>query len=163
MRTFEVLGARPYEQVRVSCHLVKKGFVDMDDARFLADALPDPFVLIPVPGHEGTPTKTLHLARCVLAEALNAGKKGVVRAVLVGNRRESLYEVKKRGGTAGDSFFGFRLRHHVYDRRELDLFAGLGYHIVLLDNVVDTGATAEAALEVIGKASVMAIGDTRKT
>lgn len=161
MRPFEVIGARPYDDVRVSCHLVKQGFVDVLDAIHLAGALPERFVIVPVPGHDGTAATMLPLARCILAEAVKAGKKGVIRAVLVGNRRKSVYEAKKQGEPVKDTRFGFRLRYPVHDRRELEMFADIGYHVVLLDNVVDTGATAEAALKVVGKASVMAIGDTQ--
>ena len=158
-----VIGALPYGDVRAECHFARSGIVFLDDAIRIAQALPQRSVLVPVPGHDGSVTATVRLARAVAKEALAIGKQAFLRPLLTGASRQSLYEVKKAGGDPYSVTLGFRLRHPVYDRRELDTFRRyLGCEVVLVDNVVDTGRTASEAAAVVGTRLIAAIGVTGK-
>lgn len=159
---FNVICARPYEEVRTLCHTVKTDpAAAQAAASAMAGGLPDGCVLIPVPSHDGQPGYALTLATFLAVEARKRGKTVHVRPYLVGNRHRSLCEVKHEGGDPAAVKVAFRLRHPVSDRRDLETLTGLGMQPVVIDNVVDTGRTAREALRALGTpGSVAAIGDT---
>ena len=118
-------------------------------ARQLARMLPENAVIVPVPGHYGYAVQTLYLARAI-SEHSNGNIP--VANVLKGINRVSNYQAKKDGHPLSAEELGF---HQV---RTLPK----GKVPYLLDNVVDTGTTAKAAVKALGGGIVLsyAMSDT---
>ena len=118
-------------------------------ARQLAKMLPENAVVIPIPGHHGFALQTLYLAK-----AINEQSGGIIPVanVLKGISRVSNYQAKKDGHPLSAEELGF---HQV---RTLPK----GKVPYLLDNVVDTGTTAKAAVKALGGGIVLsyAMSDT---
>lgn len=106
------------------------------------------YVLVPIPSRSGIATTNSQLC-AYLKDFLNRD----VCDILVGNPRESAYEIKKRNPEFKftKDFFGFRLRK---DER---------LHVILVDNVFDTGATCTFASELFDRVSVLTFAHTKKT
>ena len=173
---FPVIGARPYVLVRDACHRLKQfgeralsaqtrqAFFEAfpltaKELEHLAEAVPHKALLIPVPGHNGSATYTKALAWAVLA--LCPEKHVFVYDCLEGPQRESLCDRKRKGQPIEDVPVVFRVKDNL-----LGAFNGLNplfeqYSPVLVDNVVDTGRTAQAAMAALGiECPVLAIGTT---
>ena len=118
-------------------------------ARQLAKMLPKNAVIVPIPGHHGYAVQTLNLARAI-SEQSNGNIP--VANVLKGISRVSNYQAKKDGQPLSAEELGF---HQV---RTLPK----GKVPYLLDNVVDTGTTAKAAVKALGGGIVLsyAMSDT---
>jgi predicted amidophosphoribosyltransferase len=111
-------------------------------ARQLVKMLPENAVLVPIPGHYGFAFQTLYLARAISAQS---NGKIPVANLLKGNSRVSNYQAKKEGHPLSAEELGF---HQV---RKLPK----GKVPYLLDNVVDTGTTAKAAVKALGGGIVL--------
>ena len=111
-------------------------------ARQLAKMLPENAVVIPIPGHHGFALQTLYLAR-----AINEQSGGIIPVanVLKGNSRMSNYQAKKEGSLLPAEELGFRQVAPLPK----------GKVPYLLDNVVDTGTTAKAAINALGGGIVL--------
>ena len=111
-------------------------------ARQLAKMLPENAVIIPIPGHHGFALQTLYLAR-----AINEQSGGIIPVanVLKGNCRVSNYQAKKEGHLLSAEELGFRQVAPLPK----------GKVPYLLDNVVDTGTTAKAAIKALGGGVVL--------
>ena len=111
-------------------------------ARQLAKMLPENAVIIPIPGHHGFAVQTLYLAR-----AINEQSGGIIPVanVLKGNCRVSNYQAKKEGHLLSAEELGFRQVAPLPK----------GKVPYLLDNVVDTGTTAKAAIKALGGGVVL--------
>lgn len=111
-------------------------------ARQLAKMLPENAVVIPIPGHHGFALQTLYLAR-----AINKQSDGIIPVanVLKGNSRVSNYQAKIEGHPLTSSELCFRQVAPLPKDR-------VPY---LLDNVVDTGTTAKAAINALGGGIVL--------
>jgi len=111
-------------------------------ARQLAKMLPENAVVIPIPGHHGFALQTLYLAK-----AINEQSGGIIPVanVLKGNSRVSNYQAKKEGHLLSAKELGFRQVAPLPKGKEL----------YLLDNVVDTGTTAKAAIKALGGGIVL--------
>ena len=160
-----VIAAMPYEFCRDFCHLVKSGYTPaiQTAARLLMHFVPEKSILVPIPGHGGNATYTLELAKHICKYLTIAETDAVVFDALKCTPHDSLCELKKSGLPIEDIELGIRLRNGI----NLLRFIEAGYAIVLIDNVVDTGKTATAAVEAIRKQvgdkaviHVLAIGDT---
>ena len=118
-------------------------------ARQLVKMLPENAVIVPIPGHYGYAVQTLYLARAI-SEQSNGNIP--VANVLKGINRLSNYQAKKDGNPLSAEELGF---HQV---RTLPK----GKVPYLLDNVVDTGTTAKAAVKALGGGIVLsyAMSDT---
>ena len=103
-------------------------------ARQLVKMLPENAVVVPIPGHHGFALQTLYIAR-----AINEQSGGIIPVanVLNGNSRMSNYQAKKE--------LGFRQVAPLPK----------GKVPFLLDNVVDTGTTAKAAINALGGGIVL--------
>ena len=123
-------------------HSIKEGDSDAIDyaARRMAPLVPAHAVLVPIPGHHGLADQTLRLA-----QALSSYSHLPFVDALRGREHESQYEAKRRGHLLSGRDMGF------YQIRELPA----GRIPCLIDNVVDTGATAKAAAEALGNAMVL--------
>lgn len=111
-------------------------------ARQLVKMLPENAVVVPIPGHHGFALQTLYLAR-----AINEQSDGIIPVanVLKGNSRVSNYQAKIEGHPLTSSELCFRQVAPLPKDR-------VPY---LLDNVVDTGTTAKAAINALGGGIVL--------
>lgn len=111
-------------------------------ARQLVKMLPENAVIVPIPGHHGFALQTLYLAR-----AINEQSGGIIPVanVLKGNSRMSNYQAKKEGSLLPAEELGFRQVAPLPK----------GKVPYLLDNVVDTGTTAKAAINALGGGIVL--------
>ena len=116
-------------------HKLKEGDHDAMDyaARQIAKLLPQNAVLVPIPGHHGKAEQTMQLARAISSYTH-------LPIVDAGIERDSQYDAKKRGQTLFAEDMGFH--------RHKDLPSNRTPYII--DNVVDTGTTAKAAIKALG-------------
>lgn len=130
-------------------HKMKEGDSDAINyaARRMALLLPSDAVIVPIPGHHGKAVQTLSLA-----QAISNYTKLPIADILIGNDRESCYEAKLRNQYLSEGQIGFRCTTPLPQ----------GKIPYLVDNVVDTGATARAAFNALGGGIVLsyAMSDT---
>lgn len=137
-----------YKDVRALAHAVKKR--DKKNIRKAARRL-RPYViqdavLVPIPSHKGMATDTLDLAR----ELAKMTGVPVVNA-LQGEERKSQYRAKREGYALSSAEIAMRLVTSLpHDKVP-----------VLIDNVVNTGNTAKAAVEAVGGGVVLPLGVAR--
>ena len=112
-------------------------------ASLMAPLIPDNAVLVPAPSHTGHATDMLLLANAI------SGRTGVpVADVLTGDARERQYDVKRRTGRPlGSGVLGVRLSGDLPNDRLP----------VVIDNVVNSGNTAEACVKALGKGVVVTL------
>lgn len=165
MRSIDVFGALPYEEVREDCRSLKTGLASRNPttvrcARRIAERMRcGRCLLVPVPSHLGPAVGTLQLAMAI-AEEINRRDDGpaYVCDILESDPHPSLCEVKRSGGDPGAVAFKVRLKAMP---AALSLRDHPHLPVYLVDNVVDTGHTARACLEALPSASgVIAVGDT---
>ena len=155
-----IIGARNYDEVRDDCHAVKTAApgdeVFARSARGIAEAIDRNCVLVPIPSHTGRATDTLTLAKAIRDALAEKGLRAPVIDGLECDPHESLCELKHRDGGDPDKT---EIRTRV---RELSLYEYLmdNTPVYLVDNVVDTGKTARAALRVLPADGIIAIGTT---
>jgi predicted amidophosphoribosyltransferase len=130
-------------------HSIKEGDTDAIEyaARKMATIVPADAVFVPIPGHHGVADQTLRLV-----QALSSYTPHPFVDALRGREHKSQYEAKLRGHLLSGRDMGF------YQIKELPS----GRIPCLIDNVVDTGTTAKAAVEALGNAMVLsfAMSDT---
>lgn len=133
------------------CHKLKENDPQAIDycARQLAKMLPENVVVVPIPGHYGYALQTLYLARAI---SVHSDGSIPVANVLKGKSRVSNYQAKKDGHPLSSAELGYR---------QVGLLPK-GKIPYLLDNVVDTGTTAKAAVNALGGGVVLsyAMSDT---
>ena len=130
-------------------HKLKEGDIDCYNfaAKQMAKMLPKNAVLVPIPGRHGKADQTMHLCRDIASYTCLP-----VIDALRGKDRESQYEAKYKGRSLTEEQLGFyRVASLPSDR--------VPY---LIDNVVDTGTTAKAAVKALGGGIVLsyAMSDT---
>ena len=130
-------------------HKLKEGDIDCYNfaAKQMAKMLPKNAVLVPIPGRHGKADQTMHLCRDIASYTCLP----VVDA-LRGKDRESQYEAKYKGRSLTVEQLGFHKVSSLPSDR-------VPY---LIDNVVDTGTTAKAAVKALGGGIVLsyAMSDT---
>lgn len=130
-------------------HKLKEGDTDAFDyaARQMVKLLPKNAVLIPIPGRHGTPDQTMKLCKNIASYTHLP-----ILDALRGNERESQYEAKYKGRYLTEEQLGYRRIATIPTGR-------IPY---LIDNVVDTGTTAKAAVKALGGGVVLsyAMSDT---
>lgn len=107
--------------------------------------IPKGSILVPMPSRTGNATYTVKLA-----EAIAKATDSEVRDVLKGKARMSVYEAKQKGIKMTSEDLG------MYTTEELPK----GKNIVIIDNVIDKGTTALAAVSAVRGASVVAYAYT---
>lgn len=139
--TSACLGAT-YGSVRALAHGVKDGDVDAIDqaSLIMMKYVPSNSVLIPIPSHYGNATYTLKLANFIAKRA-----KSKVLDILSSNPREMLYKQKIRGVDISKINLGFK----VVDDENINKMLHSARNIILIDNVIDSGATYEQAKDII--------------
>lgn len=100
-------------------------------------------ILVPVPSHNGRAEYTLTLSRQIAALT-----GAVVMDALAGEKRESSYLLKKKGIMSQAEDLGFRLMGEIPEG-----------HVLVVDNVIASGNTARAAVDIIPGATVLALAD----
>lgn len=118
-----------------------------ESARRLAPLLPRRAVIVPMPSRHGYPTTIRALADAIAALAPDAEVLDALRS----NPHEANYTQKKRGQKPARISMR-AIRTPPTDRPT-----------VILDNVIDTGATASAALEALPGAALLALANTTNT
>ena len=117
-------------------------------ADMMSPLIPSEAVLIPAPSHKGYATDML-----ALSEAIAQRTGAEIADVLKSDKRVSQYTVKKETGKAIDSD-----KLGIYAVGEIPN----GKIPVIIDNVVDSGNTAEACVRAIGKGVVISLADATK-
>lgn len=142
--TFVSMGG--YMAARNLCHALKNGNRDAiaTAARMMADSIKamangQSCVLIPMPGHRGGTGYTLDLCRQI------SDLTGIPTAdILTGNRHMSLNYAKRNDVLATGVPVVISLKSPLPKER-----------VILVDNVLDTGHTAGAAIKAIGRDDTM--------
>ena len=137
-----IFYARNYHDtgVRETTHKIKTGDKEtiMLAALEMRYLVPKYCVLVPVPGHHGTPEYTKELC-IILSELTGCQTKDIIR----GNERPSWCFLKKKGLILTDEDFGFRI------------FEGVSKPILLVDNVYATGTTYRALKRILPGAKIL--------
>lgn len=139
--TSACLGA-DYGSVRNLAHEVKSGDIDAIDkaSLIMMNYVPANSILIPIPSHTGKATYTLTLANFIAKRT-----KSRVLDILSSDAREMLYKQKMRGVDVGKINLGFR----TDKKDEIGKLLHSVRNVILIDNVIDSGATYEQAKSVI--------------
>lgn len=115
-------------------------------ADLIAPLIPDNAVLIPAPSHSGTATDMLDLAKAI-AEVTGSEVADVLRSA----PRESQYQAKKTTGVPmASKQFGIAVEGDIPADKTP----------IIIDNVVDSGNTAEACVQAVGKGVVVTLADS---
>lgn len=135
--TSACLGA-DYNSVRHLAHDVKSGNLDAIDkaSLIMMNYVPANSVLMPIPSHEGKATYTLKLAQFIAKRT-----KSRVLDILYSDPREMLYKQKRKGVDVSRINLGF----NVIQDEKIEKALKTTRNIILIDNVVDSGATYEQA------------------
>lgn len=137
-----------YRKMRTLAHGVKSRDpkVIAKVADMMAPIIPKDAVLIPAPSHTGKATDMLDLAN-----AISERTGAPVADVLTSKERPSQYEAKYAGKplTAGE--MGITVTGEPLPTDKIP---------VVIDNVVDTGNTAEACIKALGKGVVATLADS---
>lgn len=135
---------------RKVAHAMKDGVMNAikEAAYQMADMVPGNAVLVPMPSHLGYATDTLKLC-----EVIGRITGAPIYNILKGVERKKLYDLKKAGLTVNHYNLGFHTTSDLPKDRT----------VVVVDNVIDTGATARAAAAAIGDCVILAYAKTSKT
>lgn len=141
VETSACLGVN-YTSVRNLAHDVKAGDKDAIDkaSLIMMNYVPVNSILIPIPSHTGKATYTLTLANFIAKRT-----KSRVLDILSCDAREMLYKQKMRGVDVGKINLGFRTNQSD----EIGKLLHSVRNVILIDNVIDSGATYEQAKSVI--------------
>lgn len=135
---------------RVIAKGIKYGSYDAikEAAESMAEFVRFSDVLVPMPSHHGYATQTFKL--CMAISQLTGAP---VSNVLRGKARQPLYDAKKSGQSVNWTDLGLYI----------DGVLPEGKNIIVVDNVIDTGASAKAAIAAIGSCTVLAYAMTSKS
>ena len=113
-------------------------------ADLMAPLIPENAVLVPTPSHSGTSTDMLDVANAI-SERTGAPVADVLRS----EERKSQYEAKRQGQPITSAQMGIHMDGELPE----------GMTPVVIDNVVNTGNTAEACVKALGKGVVVSLAD----
>lgn len=113
-------------------------------ADLMAPLIPENAVLVPTPSHSGTSTDMLDVAN-----AISKRTGAPVADVLRSEERKSQYEAKRQGQPITSAQMGIHVDGELPE----------GMTPVIIDNVVNTGNTAEACVKALGKGVVVSLAD----
>lgn len=131
-------------RLRSLAHGIKNGDMSAieESARLMAPLVERGSVLIPIPSRTGRATNTLLLAKAI-AEMTGSDVFDILR----GEPRQSLYTLKRSGRCPSRKYLGFFLESEPPEYS----------NVYFIDNVIATGTTARAALDLIPDAKVIAL------
>ena len=126
---------------RQLAHMVKQGEEGAINhmAEQMAELVHPNSLLIPMPSSNGTPTYTL-----ALAERISEITNNPVMDVLRGSSHEKMYDLKYKDTSLSSEDFGMYLTSPLPSGTP-----------VIIDNIMDTGDTVDAALSVIPDAMIL--------
>lgn len=159
-----IIFFKKYTEVRDLCHEMKRGDISVINPFLdeIANALPTKSLLVPMPQSSGKAEYTEKLAVSIAEHCNNLGtdKTAVVLDCLCGYVHDSVCGRKAKGEPFDDIDFGFVYRDRA-DKR-VKALVDMGWEVILVDNVIDTGTTASSAIAAlnINKVSVLALGNT---
>lgn len=159
-----IIFSKKYTEVRDLCHEMKRGDISVINPFLdeIAEALPTKSLLVPMPQSSGKAEYTEKLSVAIAEHCNNLGtdKTAVVLDCLCGYVHDSVCGRKAKGEPFDDIYFGFVYRDGKDSR--VKAFVEKGWEVILVDNVVDTGTTASAAIAAlnINNVSVLALGNT---
>lgn len=159
-----IVFSKKYTEVRDLCQEMKRGDISVINPFLdeIAEALPTKSLLVPMPQSSGKAEYTEKLAIAIAEHCNNLGtdKTAVVLDCLCGYVHDSVCGRKAKGEPFDDIDFGFVYRDGADSR--VKALADKGWEVILVDNVVDTGTTASAAIAAlnINKVSILELGDT---
>lgn len=157
LRLMAVAGIMPYMSYENNYLLVRKDArsiksMDQDVIERTADKLapfiPKDAVLVPIPSHSGRTTDML-----ALAEAISDRTGAEVSDILRCKPHQSQYEAKKEEKPLTPEEIGMTATRKI-PMTKIPIF---------IDNVIDTGATAEAAVKAVGRGIVVSLASTAST
>lgn len=137
-----------YRKMQSLAHKIKDGDAEgiRKAAQLMSELIPENAVLIPAPSHKGKATTMLQLA-----EAIAERTGSEVADILESSPRASQYTAKKQGGKAiAAKDMGIKVNGQLPE----------GKVPVIIDNVVDTGNTAEACVQALGTGIVASLADS---
>ena len=149
----KILYVKEYSEEEVSdiCHGIKDGEQESIEkaAQEMYLLMRDGDVIVGMPSHTGK--ADMRLAEAIGAEAEKNGLKVTVMDALEADERESLYDMKVNGDELPlPSQLGFRVKDDVKEQ-----MTGGPDRVVIVDNVLATGTTAQAALDKIPYAQII--------
>jgi hypothetical protein len=103
--------------------------------------IPDGSILIPTPSRDGIATDSL-----IIANEISRLRKVIVKDIVTGIKRDSLYDIKKSGKEVPDDFFNFSIKNNNHE---------LCKNIYIVDTVFDTGSTTNEILKLIPNAKIL--------
>lgn len=141
--TSACLGAS-YYTVRALAHDVKDGDIEAIDraSLIMMKYVPANSILIPIPSHTGNATYTLTLAKFIAKRT-----KSKVLDILSSEPRERLYNLKLKGVDMSK----VNLDYNLPDENRISDMLHSTRNVILIDNVVDSGATYHHAKEALKK------------
>lgn len=141
------IAVEGYRKMRTLAHGVKSRDpkVIAKVADLMAPLIPKNAVLVPAPSHSGKATDMLDLAN-----AISERTGAPVADVLTSKERGSQYEAKYAGAPIASKDMGITLSGELPE----------SLMPVVIDNVVDTGNTAEACVKALGKGIVASLADS---
>lgn len=116
-------------------------------ADLMAPIIPKDAVLVPAPSHTGKATDMLDLA-----QAISERTGAPVADVLTSDERGSQYDAKYAGKPLSAKELGIKVTGEPLPAGKLP---------VVIDNVVDTGNTAEACVQALGKGIVASLANSK--
>ena len=155
-----VLAAGTYLQLRALANAVKTGGPSalQKAVEHMAPLVPEGADLVPVPSSSGSTDANRVLAEAIARHAAERGVTCRVVDALTGDARDSSLK-KKRAGEP--SLLARQVRTRASPGREALL--GSAHPVLLVDNVIATGATARAAahaLDLPGRVGILALAVT---
>lgn len=147
----QIIGARPYEEVRDLCHEIKKitsARETIECADYIASKMHKAdTVLIPIPSHSGKPTHSKRLAEAIQYSFMKIGKGYCyVIDILRSEPHESLCKAKQTDKNIDD--ITLKINSELTPE-QIKQQLSTNVHYYLVDNVVDTGKTARACLDAL--------------
>ena len=142
------ISVEGYRKMRPLAHAIKERDpkVIAKVADMMAPLIPKDAVLVPAPSHSGKATDMLDLAK-----AISERTGAPVADVLTSGERPSQYEAKYAGKPIAAKDMGIVAATEQLPADKLP---------VVIDNVVDTGNTAEACVQALGKGIVASLADS---
>lgn len=130
-------------QARELAHRAKSGDNDalLKMAKQMSLWIPSDSILVPTRSRDGVATDSL-----VIANEISRLRKVIVKDVVIGPKRESLYNLKKSGNDIPKNFFQFILISNKIKTSD---------NIYIVDTVFDTGITTSEILKLIPNAKVL--------
>jgi len=142
-----VKSAGKYEgELRKLAHEMKDGKIRalMRGADMMSPLIPKNAVIVPMPNHEGSPIRTMLLGYCISGMRNDVD----IAPALLCNPHEGSYHDKK-----------IKKRPNITMTRDEEVVIPQGRPVIVIDNVIASGATWDAAKKVLPDAELVVLAD----